>query len=238
MNSALLWIRGLAAGALAALLPQEERQRIEGRFQIQAAPWSMAFGFVEFFVGLGLFLSQGIDRMRGGASGISDELLRQGPNSLTSAHIGGGGIVGWLSWLISPLAWLLLALAVIGGLRIANFVAHREAMAEPAVWLGVRGYRKAREALRRRKELRQLGPIRPDRLSKRSDGQLRIVCCRAQAQWVLDATVRVDDAFYRVASLGTVKEQDGMAIAYELVPLPPGAVIRGRLTYSPTTPKA
>lgn len=225
--------RELAAGALAALLPYDERRRVERRFGVSGASWSLAYGFVQLFGGLGLFLSTGIDRMRHGAGAVAGELLRQAPSGLDSAHIGGGGIVGWVGWLLSPLAWLLLFFAGVGTLRIASYLAEREAIAEPAVWAAVRGFRALQRKRARRRDERALGPLRPDRMVRTGEGRVRIVTCRAKTEWIEGRSIEIDGKFYSVAAKQTVRDGERFAIAYELAEMDPGAVIRGVVAYRP-----
>src|SRR5262249_17399058 len=149
------------------------------RHGVDPAWWSFLVGLVEAFAG-GLLLV--------------DTYLRQLPRivdveatrfvAYTERH----GVTGeqaqaltwsragpWLVWLPAPWTLLPVAASFTGPARIVAFAVTREAVAEPAVWVGWQLWKAARRPVRVAQHSARFGPPRPDLVMAQPDGELLVL---------------------------------------------------------------
>jgi len=225
-------LREAALHGLAVLLPDPERGRLARRHSLDAPLASLVLGLAQGVVGAGGYMAAGIAFLRGVASDSSRQLLENWSPELTSTHVNATGLAGWLVWLVHPLSWPWAYLALVGAMRAVAFAATREAVGEPLVVAGLRTAQHVAAAMRRRRELRRLGPPRPDAVTADGDG-LVVVTCRPKPDWNETATVEIDGRHYRVAARSTGRDGGHEAIVYRLAPAHPGAIVRRLVRYDP-----
>ncbi|MGQ9834967.1 MAG: hypothetical protein ACUVRQ_03160 [Thermoanaerobaculaceae bacterium] len=138
------------------------------------------------------------------------------------------GLLGFLSFLLTPYAWLCLFATFEGALRALDVVFHGSLPGlSPVVgvWrLGVKG----KEMLGRARRAMQAGPSRPDRLQQLADGRLELVSFR-HYPWRSGQVVEIEEAFYVLVRVMPVRDGSYSGFRYLLRPLEPGEIIRGQL---------
>jgi hypothetical protein len=222
----------LLRGLLVALLPSPERDDLARDHGHDTPRWSLLVGLVQGPVGLALFFSGGLAFMRGSSVVMSWALLENWQPGLSTNDIRATGLVGWLAWFLNPLAWPAAYVALIGLARCLTFAITREAMGEPLVIAALRLTQAWKRRFRIRRREADLGPIRPDKLLREGDN-LVILACREKEGWRPAVTVEIKGRCYGLAGVEEVADGPHRAIAYHLAPLPPGALIRRLIRYSP-----
>ena len=210
---------------LLALLPSPDRDRLARRTGLDAPLCSLLFGMVQGVVGLGTYMWAGLAFMRASSMGVSMFMLENWRPDLTSAHLGGGAILSWLVWLIHPVSWPLAYLALVGLLRVCAFAITREAVGEPLVLVVLRTVQAVVRRRDEKKELKALGPPRPDRMRRKGVGW-EIVTCRPKPDWDEIATVEIDDEHYVVTSVRRRDDGPWVSLVYRLAPMHEQAIVR------------
>jgi hypothetical protein len=214
------------AGWVAALLPPPARDRLAREHGVDVPRCSLALGLAQLALGLLGFMSGGIAYMRGASLSLSWLLIENWEPGVSTTDMQGGGLVSWLGWFLHPLAWLTGFVALTGLVRIVAFVATREPVAEPLVWLVVR----LREAFVRRRDSRRrerdLGPPRPDRFVEDPDGRLVLLSCRERPEIHGGVTVEVDGRFWLFESVEDRPDGEWTCRAYRLRRQQEGELIR------------
>jgi hypothetical protein len=137
-----------------------------------------------------------------------------------------------MTWLIHPLAWLFMLVALTGTARIFAYVASQQPVGEPVVWALLRLSQLSTRLAGRAKQARDLGPLRPDRLRFGAGCDLEITTCRERPEWIESATVEVQGRFFR--PLGPplkVPDAPHWALVYRFDELDTTTVIRGLVHY-------
>jgi hypothetical protein len=217
---------GFLSGLLAALTPQPWRDRLAAERGIDVPRFSLALGLLQLVAGVLLFLSGGISYVRGGALVTSFALLENWSDTLSTTDFQGGGLVNWIAWFLHPIAWLTGFVALTGLVRCVAFVATRETVAEPVVWLGLRLYETTRRRRRTADRLRTLGPLRPDRIVEEDAGQRVLLTCRERPEIREGVTVEIDGRFYALDGIEERPDGEWTILAYRLREQGEGAVIR------------
>jgi hypothetical protein len=230
-------------GPLVALLPPPERDRIAHRLDVSPPHWSFAIGLVEALAGTALYIQRGLAWMcpamqaQGMAVLENWEGLREHGHRITNATINWGGLLTWFGWNLQPEAWLLIGIATVGVFRCAAFAIAGEAVAEPAVWAGLRGCQLLRRRARARWRAAALGPPRPDTFL-RERGDLVILTPREKPDWNRRVTVEVRGRFYQLLRVEDRPDGVWRAIAYVLREQPDEEVVRGLARYEEWVPPA
>jgi len=222
-------------GLVVALLPYPENQRLASAWGVDAGPSSALLGVIESTVGLGLFFFGAVEAVEGGSLLLSGLLLENWSPELSTQHFQGGGLIALMTWLIHPLAWLFMLIAVTGAVRIAAYVASQQAVGEPLLWLVLRTTQALARLATAAKRSRDLGPLRPDRQGRGAGCDLEIVTCRERPEWTDGTTLEIEGRFFRPIAAGQeVADGPHWAIAYRFRELEPNAVIRGLVHYRDT----
>ena len=230
----------LLAGPLAALLPEEPRERLARRYDVDAAAWSAAVGVVEVF-GAGLSLVGSFvthiprlvdEHTRLFLEHTPDPMLRDPANAQALTM---SGFWSWLLWLSQPAILLLVLLTLTGIARLVAFALTREAVAEPLVWAGWHLWRHlvAGPAAAAREQAEYGPATRPDQVRHEPDGGLLVLTCRRRAEWNERVTIQVGERFFRVGDVHQRQDGPWRRHAYRLREEHPGAVIRSLLLYEP-----
>ncbi len=202
----------MVRGALSAVLPSPERDRITAGHQLSPPRWSFALGVIGGGVGLMLYMDGALGLMRGLGGEQALALL----DSKIPGFGGLAGIMTWLTWHLRPDAWLYMYLALMGLFRVVTFAITGQAVAEPFILAPLRAsqWLAGREARERRRA--QLGPPRPDRVLARRGGDLVVLSCREKEGWGESATIRIAERFYRLIDVADRQDGRWTAIAYRL----------------------
>ena len=230
----------LLAGPLAALLPEEPRERLALRHGVDAAAWSALVGVLELF-GAGLALVGDFvtqiprlvdDHTAAFLENTPDPMLRDSANAQALTL---SGFWSWLVWLSQPTVLLLFLVTLTGIVRLTAFAVTREAVSEPLVWLGWHAWRVlVRQPAAAAREQADYGPAkRPDRVLPQPDGGLLVLTSRLRPEWNELVTIQVGERFFRVEDVHERQEGPWRWHAYRLREEHPGVVIRALLLYEP-----
>jgi len=210
---------------LLALLPSPERDRLARRTGLDAPLCSFVFGLVQGGVGLTAYLWAGLAFIRASSMGVSMTMIENWRPGLSNTDLAGGGVVSWIVWLIHPMSWPLAYAALVGLLRVCAFAITREAVGEPIVLAVLRVVQSAGRRREERREIKTLGPVRPDRVRKSGAGW-EVVTCRPKAGWDEIATVEIDGKHFVVS--GVRRRDDGpwVSLVYRLDLMQEQAIVR------------
>ena len=231
----------LLAGPLAALLPEEPRERLERRHGVDAAAWSAAVGVLELF-GAGLALVGDFvtriprlvdEHTAAFLENTPDPMLRDPANAQALTL---SGFWSWLVWLSQPMVLLLFLLTLTGIVRLTAFALTREAVPEPLVWLSWHAWRVlVRQPAAAAREHAEYGPAsRSDRVVPQADGGLLVLTSRPRPEWNELVTIQVGERFFRVEDVHERQEGPWRWHAHRLREEHPGVVIRALLLYEPS----
>ncbi|HET9837683.1 MAG TPA: hypothetical protein VFR84_05555 [Candidatus Angelobacter sp.] len=148
-------------------------------------------------------------------------------------HIGGttevieAGIAVFitLEYLVHPVSFLLLYLAIEGLARFAGGLIAAEVLPSFLVFLGF----KAAQLAKRRVERREKTALPPDTLEKTSDGRIRIACAEPRQRWNASITIGMSGEWFEVERTETGAPP--RPFLYVLRPASPGKVLRGYEEY-------
>jgi len=225
-------MRTIGAAALAigqcfllALLPSPERDRLARRTGLDAPLCSFLLGLLQGGIGLATYMWAGLAFMRASSMGVSIFMIENWQPGLTSGDFGGAGILSWLVWLIHPVSWPFAYLALVGLLRVCAFVITREAVGEPVVFVALRSVQALRRRSDERKELKPLGPPRPDRLKRQGEGW-EVVTCRPKPDWDEIATLEIDGQHFVITAVRRCHDGPWVSLVYRLEPMHEQALVR------------
>ncbi len=219
-------------GIVAALLPAPENRNFGWRCSLDVAPFSLAVGVLEAVSGALLFFFGGFAYL-GAVDKQTMQLLSNWYPGLTRTHFMGVGALNWLAWFLHPLAWIFAILALTGITRCAAYVASREAVGEPLVWLVLRtgqALTRVRWVLQRRS---LLGPAREDRVTREADGTLVIFSSRERPEWSEAITLDFAGAYFRLLDAYECAEGAWRVLAYRFRPARDNELIRRLVRYTP-----
>ena len=144
----------------------------------------------------------------------------------------GTAVLITFEFLLYPISLILLYLAVEGVVRFAAGVITSEAVPTLPVWLGF----KLIQLRQRRKQVRRLNSLPPDRFEVLSDQRLRISSTLPKAGWNGSITISIDDRWYEIESEGVGSAP--CRYTYVLRPASPGKILRRLERYPPSSPGA
>lgn len=212
-----------------------ERAKRDGWPAAYASPAAHAFsGWVEVIVAVGVF---GLGFLRhvnafvqgSGLTYLSHQL------SLTYGDFFGMGALGYVSYLVTPVAWVSLYCLVEGVLRSLDAAFSARMLGVTLVVLPWR----AADALHQRRDRRRaaalLGPERPDEVVVGEPGAsvaLTVFSAR-EKPWADRQVLEIRGDFYTLASRRLVPRGLHHVFRYDLRHLPHGEVIRGVLLRYP-----
>ncbi|MGC8916321.1 MAG: hypothetical protein ACP5NF_05015 [Thermoanaerobaculum sp.] len=225
-----LGYRGVAA-LLVSLLPAEAKRH--PRLATYATPfWHVVSAIAEFFAGVLLFYWGFLRYVRGFYLGPGWLYLTAPPSP---AIPGSGqrfpafvGLVGYLSFLFTPFAWLCLYAVVEGVVRALEVAFHGALPGSGPVVLAYKLGQKLRNRVSSRVLEKRLGPPRPDAVASRGHGGLEIVS-RSHYPWEPGRVVEVEGELFVVVRVEPVLDGPWLSFRHVLRPLEPGEVIRGQV---------
>jgi hypothetical protein len=237
--------RVLGAGFYSALIPSPERDRLALREGVEPARWSVFLGLLEGAVGLTLYCSGALAYMQPlmqeqGMVMLEhwDELKQALGRTPTANDFNQAGLLTFIAWHFRPEAWLYTIVAVTGLVRCAAFLVSREAVAEPAVWIGMRVTQLLTGRFRAKKRESELGPPRPDKFLLEEGSDLVVLTMRPKPEWNPRVTIEVRGKHYRLAGVEDRRDGAWDAIAYVLREADDAEVVRGFVRYEEWDPSA
>jgi hypothetical protein len=216
-------------GFAVAVLPERVKAR-EPWHSLSSPAAHVASGVAETAVALLLF-GAGFLAFVGGFSAAYDvAFVTQKPNP-TTGDLGRLGILGFVSYLLTPWAMATLFCVVEGILRALDAFFSRRLLGMAFISLPHWVFLQLRARSQRAQQELMLGPPRPDRIEHPDttpDGSLRITS-RDPKPWTETQVVEFEERFFQLADAALVRDGASYAWRYRLRPLDPSEVIRGRV---------
>ena len=224
------WIRNLLWGIVAALLPADDARSFADKRGANLALASLLLGIAETCVGLALFMIGGtLWTMQALDLGVPVLMQNWHPGQ-TSLEYRGLGLISYLSWLLHPVAWFLLMLAITGWARLSAFAASGGSVGEPLVCLGLALYRRSQSAAAHAGERARRGPSRPERVVE-GPGGITIISTDAHPEWTESVTLERAERFYRLVDCTEIQDGAWTALAYRFREADERDVIRALVHY-------
>jgi len=147
----------------------------------------------------------------------------------------GVGLIGFLSYLLTPVAWVTLFCFVEGILRALDAAFSERMLGMAFVALPWRGALAVKALIRRRRHESRLGPDRPDEVVVGDGPVVALTMFVAREKpWADNQVLEYEGGFYRAVSKRIVDRGGYHAYRYDFRRLGPGEVIRGvLLSYPP-----
>ncbi|MGD1149185.1 MAG: hypothetical protein ABR961_14685 [Thermoanaerobaculaceae bacterium] len=156
--------------------------------------------------------------------------------TLTNGDFFGVGIIGYLSYLLTPFAWITVWCFGEGILRALDAALSSRMLGMALVVLPWRAAGVFQRARARRTRLGKLGPERPDEVvsGARGTGRVLTVYASREKEWSTNQAIEYKGEFFVAAEKRFVRHGDHHAFRYGFRRLEPGEVIRGVLArYAP-----
>lgn len=227
-----LGVEGLLS-LLVSLLPADVKRRPP--YQAYATPgWHLLSGILETAGGALMFIWGLLRYLEGfllGPGWLYFTAPAVVPGS-SERYLAAPGLIGYLSFLLTPFAWLCLYAMVEGTLRALETAYHGTLPGVGPVVLLVRLSSRL-WAKKSEKELeRRLGPERPDEIKRLLDGGVAVVS-RRRYPWEPGRVVDVNGELYVVSRVESTLQGPWLSFRHVLRPLEPGEVIRGQVVRYP-----
>ena len=224
------------AGAALAVSTFPERAKRTGWPSVYASVAAhIVSGWIETFLSATLFIMGFLrfgERFNHGAGWM---YVSHKP-SLTYGDFIGVGIIGYLSYLLTPVAWITVWCFGEGILRALDAALSSRMLGMALVVVPWRAVEVVQRSHSRRSLLAKLGPERPDEVAEGESGssaELVVFACREKA-WIPNQVIEYREEFFRLARKRLVKRAEHSAFRYDFHRLDHGEVIRGVLVrYGP-----
>jgi uncharacterized membrane protein len=213
-----------------------ESAKRDGWAAIYASPAAHAFsGWVETLVSAGLFVIGFLHYVGGFVNGPGWTYLSHQPGTLGYGDFFGMGALGYVSYLLTPVAWVTILCFAEGILRALDAAFSERMLGIALVVLPWRAVVAARRAAARKRLAGLLGPERPDEVVPGDEGAvvaLTILAAR-EKPWTDQQVLEYRDDFYQVIGKRLVPRGRYHVYRYELRRFQHGEVIRGVLVRYP-----
>jgi hypothetical protein len=214
---------------LVAPLPEriKERKPFSG-FQSNAA--HVFSGITELALALILFVN-GYDRFVGGFSLEVSRAVAAGgaPNGISEAQIGGLGVLGFLLYLLHPVALISFYMFFEGCVRAFAAGLAERSYGIGAFWaiyrIAIFARKKQREAILSK----QLGPEEPDSLFEDKSSSAFVLISVEDKPWRERQVARYGDDFYVLCAKNFVQQDRYYRYRYTFKRMHPGEIIRGSI---------
>jgi len=196
-------------------------------------------GWIEALAFAGLFGVGFLRHVNGFLEGPGWLYLRNKPGDLGYGDFFGMGALGYVSYLVTPVAWVTLYCFAEGIVRALEAAYSQRMLGMALVALPWRAARALGRATRRRRLEGMLGPERPDEvvLGKPGSPAALTVFAAREKPWGEYQVIEYAGEFYEAIGVRLVGRGVRHAFRYEFRRLDPGDVIRGVLVrYEPGTP--
>ena len=156
--------------------------------------------------------------------------------TLTYGDFTGVGLIGYLSYLLTPLAWVTVWCFGEGILRALDAALSSRMLGMAMVVVPWRLAEAVRREAGRRTLLARLGPERPDEVAEGESGSGSdlVVFAGREKPWIQNQIIEYREEFFRLARRRLVRRGEHSAFRYDFRRLDHGEVIRGVLVrYGP-----
>ena len=151
--------------------------------------------------------------------------------TLTHVDFFGVGLIGYLSYLLTPLAWVTVWCFGEGIVRALDAALSSRMLGMALVVVPWRLAEAVRREAGRRTLLARLGPERPDEVAEDGSGSGSdlVVFAGREKPWLQNQVIEYREEFFRLARRRLVKRGEHSAYRYDFRRLDHGEVIRGVL---------
>jgi hypothetical protein len=225
--------RALFAGASLVVSAFPERAKRAGWPAVYASVAAhIVSGWIETFVSAGLFVMGFLSFGDRFTQGTGWTYVSHQP-TLTSGDFFGVGIIGYLSYLLTPVAWLTVWCFGEGILRALDAALSSRMLGMALVALPWRALGALQHAQAHRIRLGKLGPERLDEAVAGPQGSPLVLTIYASREkgWSANQVIEYAGGFLVAVRKRFVRHGDHHAIRYDFRHLEPGEVIRGLLVH-------
>jgi hypothetical protein len=146
------------------------------------------------------------------------------------------GMVGYFSFLFTPVAWLALLIILQGLCRFTLALGVRRACGSLWAYPLLSGLELLRSRRRSRRRLKALGQEVPDRVEENCDPsgpwRLRVTSARDKT-WRPVEAIRIEEQLYELVEVRESVEQNRLRLVYSLRPWPSNRLVRTVVDYQP-----
>jgi hypothetical protein len=233
MGDVARFVVAVAVAFVVALLPQRYKRRgplaayADARVHAFSAMAESAAGAILFISGMIAF---------GHSFGQYVYIYAATQPQTKLAELFGMGALAYISYLLTPAAWLFLYLFIEGLVRGLEVAFHGSQPGLGLLHVGMRLADLARRALREAHRKSLAGPPRPDEVimpDTHPEGLLEIRCARPKP-WSERQVLTMDGEFYLMVGLGFGKREERHAHWYLFRPLEEREVMRGAIAAYPS----
>jgi hypothetical protein len=214
-----------------------ERAKHSGWPAVYASPAAHAFGgWIETLVSAGIFIIGFLRYVGGFINGPGWTFLSHKPGTLGYGDFFGMGALGYVSYLLTPIAWVTVYCFGEGILRALDAAFSDQMLGIALVVLPWRAVVAARAARQRARLAGLLGPERPDEVVPGGEGSAvaLTIFTSHEKPWAEHQVLEYRDDFYQVTGKRLVPRGRYHMYRYELHRFEHGEVIRGVLVrYAP-----
>ncbi len=237
MPSATRGFRGSVEFTLASLVVSAipERAKRDGWVAEYASPAAhVVAGWVEALASAALFVVGLLRYVAGFNRGAGWTYVVHRP-TLTYGDFFGVGALGYLSYLLTPVAWLAVYCFGEGIVRALDAAFSQRMLGIALVVLPWRALEAARRGRERARLARRLGPERPDEVIAWEGSAVALtVLASRRKPWAPHQVIRYGDGFFRLLGVTAARQGGHEAFRYDFGHLEPREVIRGAvLEYTP-----
>jgi len=196
-------------------------------------------GWVEALASAGLFGIGFLRYVSDFMQGTGGTYLMRKPGSLTYGDFFGMGALGYVSYLVTPVAWVTLYCFAEGILRALDAAYSERMLGMAFVALPWRGALALKKTVGRRTLESRLGPERPDEvvLGKAGASVALTIFAAREKPWTDYQVIEYTGDFYEAVGRSLVERGGHHAYRYEFRHLEHGDIIRGvLLRYPPEGP--
>lgn len=235
-------MREFVATLLALVLPSPEREKYERETPLDVPFWSLLLGFA-MIASCAVYL---VDDYFKTLPLLGEMTFGEGDGKAAALAVGGGttdqriaynlsGALTVITWWLQPHVILGFLVAIAGGARVVAYLAARQSLGDPWVYVAVR----LGQALQRKNEAQRLeqslGPLRPDRFLPAEGKDQWLLSARSRPDWQVGFSVDLAGEIYRIAAieLKPPAGERGNVYHYHLREQPEGQMIRRLVAYQP-----
>ena len=232
-RGAVGWVEFSLTALVVSVFPEKSKR--EGWPADYASPAAhVVSGWVETFASATLFIVGMLLYVASFNQGAGWTFIVHQP-TLTYGDFFGVGALGYLSFLLTPTAWVTVYCFGEGIVRALDAAISGRMLGMALIVLPWRAFEAARTGRRRAREAIFLGPERPDEVVLWEDSAVALtVFASRRKPWASRQVIEHRGEFFRLLSVALVRQGGHGAFRYDLQHLAPGEVIRGALLqYAP-----
>lgn len=237
-RGAVGWVEFSLTALVVSAFPEKSKR--EGWSSFYASPAAhVVSGWVETFLSAALFIMGMLLYVAAFNRGAGWTYVVHQP-TLSYGDFFGVGALGYLSFMMTPVAWVTVYCFGEGIVRALDAAISERMLGMALVVLPWRAIAAATRGRKRVRELMMLGPDRPDEVVLwEGSGVALTVLASRRKPWTSRQVIEYRGEFFRLLGVELARQGGHGAFRYDFQHLTPGEVIRGALVrYAPGEPPA